>query len=89
MANYAEGRGTLSNLRVSLQVLAANTILKLPALPCQVESQTTKPVLARRIRYHQDLYPSVEVVIIPDSGHDMFWDNPLDSIAEVRDFLGK
>ena len=39
--------------------------------------------------YHLDLYPSVEVVIIPDSGHDMFWDNPRDSLAAVRDFLGK
>jgi len=39
--------------------------------------------------YHLDLYPSVEVVIIPDSGHDMFWDNPQDSLAAVRDFLGK
>lgn len=39
--------------------------------------------------YNLDLYPSVEVVIIPDAGHDMFWDNPQDSIAAVRDFLGR
>ncbi len=39
--------------------------------------------------YNLDLYPSAEVVIIPDSGHDMFWDNPQDSIAAVRDFLGR
>ena len=39
--------------------------------------------------YNLDLYSSVDVVIIPDAGHDMFWDNPQDSIAAVRDFLGK
>src|SRR3990172_8974405 len=37
--------------------------------------------------YHLDLYPSVEVVVIPDAGHDMFWDNPQDSIAAIRAFL--
>jgi proline iminopeptidase len=40
-------------------------------------------------KYHVDLYPSVEVVVISDAGHDMFWDNPQDSIAAVRDFLGR
>jgi proline iminopeptidase len=40
-------------------------------------------------KYHIDLYPTVEVVVIPDAGHDMFWDNPQDSIAAVRNFLGK
>ncbi len=39
--------------------------------------------------YNLDLYPSAEVVIISDAGHDMFWDNPQDSIAAVRDFLGR
>jgi len=39
--------------------------------------------------YHLELYPSVEVVVISDAGHDMFWDNPQDSIAAVRDFLGR
>jgi len=38
-------------------------------------------------KYHVDLYPSVEVVVIPDAGHDMFWDNPQDSVQAVRDFL--
>jgi len=37
--------------------------------------------------YHLDLYPSVEVVVISDAGHDMFWENPLDSIAAIRAFL--
>jgi pimeloyl-ACP methyl ester carboxylesterase len=39
--------------------------------------------------YHLDLYPSVEVVVIPDAGHDMFWENPQDSLAAVRAFLGR
>ena len=39
--------------------------------------------------YQLDLYPSVEMVVIPDAGHDMFWENPQDSIAAVRDFLGR
>lgn len=38
--------------------------------------------------YQRDLYPSVEVVVISDAGHDMFWENPQDSLAAVRDFLG-
>ena len=40
-------------------------------------------------RYNLDLYPSAEVVVISNAGHDMFWDNPRDSIAAVRDFLSK
>jgi proline iminopeptidase len=39
--------------------------------------------------YNLDLYPSAEVVVISGAGHDMFWDNPQDSIAAVRDFLGR
>jgi len=39
--------------------------------------------------YHLDLYSTVEVVVISDAGHDMFWDNPQDSIAAVRAFLGR
>lgn len=39
--------------------------------------------------YHLNLYPSVEVVVISDAGHDMFWENPEDSIAAIRDFLGR
>ena len=40
-------------------------------------------------KYHLDLYSSVEVAVISDAGHDMFWDNPQDSIAAVRAFLGR
>jgi len=39
--------------------------------------------------YHLDLYPSVEVVVIADAGHDMFWENPQDSLAAVRAFLSR
>ena len=39
--------------------------------------------------YNLDLYPSAEVVVISDAGHDMFWDNPQDSVAAVRAFLAR
>jgi len=40
-------------------------------------------------KYHLDLYPSVEVVVIPDAGHDLFWENPQDSLAAIRAFLAR
>jgi proline iminopeptidase len=40
-------------------------------------------------KYHLDLYPSVEVVVISDAGHDMFWDNPEGSLEAVRAFLSR
>jgi len=39
--------------------------------------------------YNLDQYPSVEVVVISAAGHDMFWENPQDSIAAIRDFLAR
>ncbi len=38
-------------------------------------------------REHAALYPSAEVVVIPDAGHLMFNDNPEDSLAAVRAYL--
>lgn len=43
--------------------------------------------LAHQQAYHLALYPSVEVAVIPDAGHDMFWENPAESVAAVRAFL--
>lgn len=37
--------------------------------------------------YHVGLFQDVELVEIPDAGHDMFYENPADSIAAVRDYL--
>lgn len=39
-------------------------------------------------RQHAALFPSAEVVVIPDAGHLMFNDNPKDSLAAVRAYLG-
>lgn len=36
---------------------------------------------------HVTLYPNAELVIISDSGHDMFWDNTGATVAAVRVFL--
>lgn len=38
-------------------------------------------------REHAVLFPSAEVVMIPDAGHLMFNDNPEDSLAAVRAYL--
>jgi proline iminopeptidase len=43
--------------------------------------------LAHQQAHHLDLYPDVQVVVIPDAGHDMFWENPAESVAAVRAFL--
>lgn len=40
-------------------------------------------------KYHLGLYASVDMVVIPDAGHDMFWENPQESIGAVRAFLGR
>ena len=37
---------------------------------------------------HAEAYPNASVVVIPDAGHDMFWDNPTDSVTAIRRFLG-
>lgn len=36
---------------------------------------------------HAALYPQGELVIVDDAGHDMFWDNPEQTLAAVRAFL--
>jgi proline iminopeptidase len=38
---------------------------------------------------HGALYPDSQLVVIPNAGHDMFWDNPETSQAAVRDFLNR
>jgi len=40
-------------------------------------------------RYNLGLYPASEAVVIPDAGHDMFWENPPESVAAFRAFLGR
>jgi len=45
--------------------------------------------LEHQRRYHLGLYSDIELVVIPNAGHDMFGENPQDSIAAVRDFLGR
>ncbi|MCB0951897.1 MAG: alpha/beta hydrolase [Microthrixaceae bacterium] len=37
---------------------------------------------------HAESYPNASVVVISDAGHDMFWDNPPDTLAAIRRFLG-
>lgn len=36
---------------------------------------------------HVALYPNSKLVIISNSGHDMVWDNPDETLAVIRDFL--
>lgn len=36
---------------------------------------------------HAALYPNAELVVIPDAGHDMFWDNPDATLQALRAFL--
>ncbi|MEZ4515737.1 MAG: alpha/beta hydrolase [Chloroflexota bacterium] len=36
---------------------------------------------------HADMYADADLVVIPAAGHDMFWDNPADSLAAVRAYL--
>jgi|AP12_2_1047962.scaffolds.fasta_scaffold32415_1 proline iminopeptidase len=38
---------------------------------------------------HAALYPNARLVIIPNSGHDMVWDNPEETIAAIRNFLNE
>jgi proline iminopeptidase len=38
---------------------------------------------------HAALYPNAELVVIGKSGHDMFWDNPQETLTAVRAFLGQ
>jgi proline iminopeptidase len=38
---------------------------------------------------HAALYPNSELKVISDAGHDMFWDNPEETLEVVRAFLGK
>ena len=36
---------------------------------------------------HVDLYTNAMLEVIPDAGHDMFWDNPQVTMNVIRDFL--
>ncbi len=36
---------------------------------------------------HAATYPNAELAVITDAGHDMFWDNPTETLAAVRTFL--
>jgi proline iminopeptidase len=36
---------------------------------------------------HAELYADAELVVISNAGHDMFWDNPEETLQVVRDFL--
>jgi proline iminopeptidase len=38
-------------------------------------------------QYHVNLFQEVEVVVIPGAGHDMFYENPADSVSAVRAYL--
>jgi proline iminopeptidase len=40
-------------------------------------------------REQMKLFPNAELVVISDSGHEMFFENPEASIAAVRDYLGE
>lgn len=43
--------------------------------------------LEHQQQYHVDLFQDVELVVVPDAGHDMFYENPANSIAAVRAYL--
>jgi len=36
---------------------------------------------------HVEMYPNALLEVIPDAGHNMFWDNPEDSLVVIRDFF--
>jgi alpha-beta hydrolase superfamily lysophospholipase len=38
-------------------------------------------------RKHVEMCPNASLAIIPDAGHDMFWDNPVEAVEAVRRFL--
>jgi proline iminopeptidase len=38
-------------------------------------------------REQMELFPSADLVVIPDAGHEMFKENPTASIAAVRSYL--
>ena len=38
---------------------------------------------------HAALFPHAKLVVIPDAGHDMFWDNPEAALPVVRAFLAE
>jgi len=38
---------------------------------------------------HLKLFSDARLIVIPDAGHDMFWDNPQESILAVRQFLSE
>jgi proline iminopeptidase len=38
---------------------------------------------------HAKLYPNARLVVIPEAGHDMFWDNPQATLTAIRDFLAE
>ncbi len=38
---------------------------------------------------HAALYPNAELVVIPNAGHDMFWDNTAATVSTVRSFLDR
>jgi len=40
-------------------------------------------------RVHQSYFQQSELKIVPNAGHDMIWDNPVETMPLIRTFLGK
>ena len=40
-------------------------------------------------REQMAFFPNAELVVIPDAGHEMFKENPEDSLAVVREYLNE
>jgi len=40
-------------------------------------------------RFHQSFFQQADLMIVPNSGHDMIWDNPDETLPLIRAFLGK
>jgi len=38
-------------------------------------------------RKHTELFPNARLKVIPNAGHDMFWDNPKATLAAIKEFL--
>ena len=40
-------------------------------------------------RQHLSRFADAELVVIPDAGHDVIWDNPEGALTAIRAFLGE
>ncbi len=53
-----------------------------------VASECSAQVGADFQREHMDVFPQARLVVISNAGHDMFGENPTESLAVLRDYFG-